>query len=101
MADLAKDIRLAVDTGKVAIGAKEAIKTMNDNTAKLVIIASKGKKDVIGDILHMCSISGLKLVQFKGGSLELGAACGKPYPINALAIVEPGNSNILNEKYGD
>ncbi|MEM0094676.1 MAG: 50S ribosomal protein L30e [Candidatus Micrarchaeaceae archaeon] len=101
MADLARDIRLAVDTGKVAIGAKETIKSMNDNSAKAIIIATKGKKDIIGDILHMCNVSGLRLVRFEGSSLELGAACGKPYSINALAIIDPGNSNILNETYGD
>ncbi|MCL4411212.1 50S ribosomal protein L30e, partial [Candidatus Marsarchaeota archaeon] len=31
-----------------------------------------------------------------GNPIELGAVCGKPYSVSTLAIIEAGNSNILN-----
>jgi len=99
MADLAGDIRLAVDTGKVAIGYREVVKSISSSQAKAVVIATKGKKDIIDDIVHMCNIAGIKLIKFNENSLELGTICGKPYSVNALAIIDQGNSNILNENY--
>lgn len=99
MADLVKDIRLAVDTGKVAIGTNEVMRAISADKAKIVIIAVKGKKDTIADISHSCSVGNIKLVKFKDTSLQLGTVCGKPYSVNAVAIVESGNSNILNEEY--
>jgi len=99
MTDLAGDIRLAVDTGKVAIGYREVAKSISNSEAKAVVIAAKGKKDIIDDIVHMCNIAGIKIIKFNENSLELGTICGKPYSVNALAIIDQGSSNILNESY--
>ncbi|MDE1825926.1 MAG: 50S ribosomal protein L30e [Candidatus Micrarchaeota archaeon] len=99
MADLVKDIRLAVDTGSVVIGTNEVMRAVNDDKAKLVIIAAKGKKQTVADILHTCSVASVKFIKFKEGSLELGTACGKPYSVNTVAVIEAGNSKILEEEY--
>ncbi len=99
LADLSNDVRLAVDTGKVSLGYREVIKAVNTNSAKVVVVAENGKKSVIDDINHICKIAGIKLVSFKGGSLELGTVCGKPYSVNSLAIIEEGNSKIVTEEY--
>ena len=99
MADISRNIRLAVDTGKVAFGMNEVAHTIAEAKAKLVIVAKKGKKDAVDDIVHSCKVAELKAVQLEISSVELGTLCGKPYPVNALAIIEPGNSNILNENY--
>lgn len=99
MADLARDLRLAVDTGKVALGTREVERAINRNKVKLVVIASKGKHEAVADISHLCNVGEVKMIKFNTGSLELGTICGKPYSINAVAIVEVGNSNILNETY--
>ena len=97
MADLARDIRLAVDTGKVALGYREVVKSISGSEAKAVVVASKGKKSMIDDITHMCNVAGIKVIKFDEGSMELGIICGKPYSVNAIAIIDQGNSNILNE----
>ena len=99
MADLSNDVRLAVDTGKVSLGYREVLKAVNTNSAKVVVVAEKGKKSIVDDINHVCKISGIKLVGFKGGSLELGTVCGKPYSVNSLAVIDAGNSNIVKEEY--
>ncbi len=99
MADLNRDLRLAVDTGKVTIGTREVAKAVQGDSTKLVVIASAGKKESIEDISHMCNVAGIKTVKFTGSSMDLGTVCGKPYSINAVAVIEPGNSNILNESY--
>ncbi len=97
MADLSNDIRLAVDSGKTAIGLNSVIDSIKGNEARLIIIASRNKKQNIGDITHMADIAGIKVIKFDGNPVELGAICGKPFPISTLSVIEPGNSNILKE----
>ena len=35
---------------------------------------------------------------FEGSSVALGKACGKPFMVSTLAIVSPGESDILSLK---
>jgi large subunit ribosomal protein L30e len=95
MADIANDIRLAVDSGKAALGINKVLDTIKGNTSKLLVVASKNKKGVVQDIEHMAKISNIKVVIFEGTSMELGAVCGKPFSVSAVSIIEPGNSKIL------
>ncbi len=90
------DIRLAVDSGEVALGIKQVLKSIKNNTAKLVITAVKNKEEVLNDIKYLTNISNIKLEIFKGNSTELGSTCGKPYSVSTLSIIDPGHSNILN-----
>jgi large subunit ribosomal protein L30e len=99
LADLTNDLRLAVDTGKVSLGHREVMKSLNSNSAKAVVVAEKGKRSMIDDIAHVCKVAGIRLIAYKGGSMELGTVCGKPYSVNSAAIMDPGHSNILNEQY--
>jgi large subunit ribosomal protein L30e len=90
------DIRLAVDSGDVALGARQVIRSIESSSAKLVVIASGNKADAINDIKYITGISGIRLEIFTGNSMELGSVCGKPYSVSVLAVIDPGNSNILN-----
>ncbi|MCL5430648.1 MAG: 50S ribosomal protein L30e [Candidatus Marsarchaeota archaeon] len=97
MADLPTNIRLAVDSGKVALGLNKVVDSIREDTAKLVIVASGNRSDIIDDINHVTKVSGTKLVVFDGNSMELGAVCGKPYSVAVLSVIEEGNSKILEE----
>ncbi len=99
MSDLNNDLRLVIDTGKVAFGNREVMRTISSATAMAVVVADKGRREIIEDILHTCKISGIKVIRFGGNSLELGTLCRKPFSVNALAVLESGNSNILKEEY--
>lgn len=99
MADLTNDLRLAVDTGKVSLGYREVLRAVNTNSAKAVVIAEKGKKSIVEDINHICKVAGVRIISYKGSSMDLGTLCGKPYSVNSVAVIDSGNSNILNEQY--
>ena len=99
MADLNNDIRLAIDSGKAAIGINRASETIVSNKAKMVVIASKNKEDRLNDVLHLAKISGIRVQVFDGTPVALGVVCGKPFSVSVLSITDPGNSNILNETY--
>jgi large subunit ribosomal protein L30e len=97
MADLANDIRLAVDSGKTALGLNTVIESIKDSSAKLVIVAQKNKESTLLDVVHIAGIAGIKILKFDGNPVELGAVCGKPFSVSTLAVIEPGNSNILKD----
>jgi len=99
MADLSNDIRLAVDSGKIAFGINRASDAILSSTAKMVIIASKNKGDRVNDIMHLAKISEIKVQSFEGTPMALGVVCGKPFSVSVLSIIDAGNSNILNETY--
>ena len=97
MANISGSIRLAVDSGDVALGIRSALAAIKNNTAKLIIVASENKKGRIGDIEHLAKLANLRVYKFEGNSMNLGAVCGKPYSVSVLAIIDAGNSNLLNE----
>ena len=90
MIDMARALKTAATTGKVRFGLAETKKSIKKGEAKLVVVSSNcPEDDIAGESL-------LKVVVFNGTNVELGSACGKPFPISALAIVNPGESNILS-----
>ncbi len=93
--DLSKSIRLAVDSGKVELGADKAKKIALRGEAKLIVVARNCPSENAADLRHYCRQSGTPLVEFPGTSIELGTVCGKPFSVSALSIIEEGNSDIL------
>ncbi len=95
------DIRLAVDSGITEIGANRVLKSIRDNTAKLVIMAEKGKKESILEVEHLAKITKTKVIALSETPAGLGAICGKPYPVSMISIIEPGHSGILKNFGGE
>jgi len=90
--DIEKALRRALKTGKVYLGSKRTIKALKSGEAKLVVMASNCPTDVRQEIEKY----GKPIVTFNGTNMELGAICGKPFSVAALAIVDAGESEILN-----
>ncbi len=94
--DLSKEIRQAVDTGKVILGTDKSRKVLKIGQAKLVIVASNCQSEVLADIKHYAGFANTPVHIFNGDSAKLGLACGKPFLVSVLAVLEPGSSNILS-----
>lgn len=93
--DLDKSIRLAVDSGKVELGAAKGIKFALTGSAKLIILAKNCPRHISQDVRHYCAQSQLSIVEYDGTSLELGKICGKPFPVSVFSVLEAGDSDIL------
>ncbi|MBU0685804.1 MAG: 50S ribosomal protein L30e [Thermoplasmatota archaeon] len=90
MIDVVRALKTAATTGDVRFGLAETKKSVKKGEAKLVVVSSNcPDKSVVSGSLP-------KVLVFNGTNVELGSACGKPFPISALAIVSPGESNILS-----
>ncbi len=95
MIDINKAIVTAVRTGKVFLGAEETIKNAKIGKVKLVVVTGNCPPAVREDLEYYCRISKIPVVPYDGTSRDLGAVCGKPYMVSALAVREPGDSDIL------
>jgi large subunit ribosomal protein L30e len=95
MIDVDKAIATAVKTGKVLFGANNAVKSVKLGRAKLIVLASNCPQNLMEDIKYYARFSDVKVIIYKGTSIDLGAVCGKPFMVSALTIREPGDSDIL------
>ena len=76
-------------------GTDRSLKALKRGEVKLVIAAANCPREVLQDLRYYSSLSNVKLHVFNDDSRELGLACGKPFTVNVVAIVDPGTSNIL------
>jgi large subunit ribosomal protein L30e len=92
--DLNKSLRLAIETGKVCMGSNEAQKAINAGSAKLIILSSNCPEDSV----KMAKESEAPVHSFKGNNAVLGAACGRPFPVSTVTIIDGGKSDVLTLK---
>ena len=93
--DVNKQIQIALRTGKVALGSKEALELAKFAKAKLLILASNCPEDERADIVYYAKQSTIPVYTYSGTALDLGSACGKNFVVSALTIKEPGESEIM------
>ena len=93
--DVNKQIEIAVRTGKVSFGVKEALDAARSAKAKLLIIASNCPQPDRVNIFEYAKQSSVPIYNYQGSSVDLGGACLKPFLISALTVKEPGDSEIL------
>ncbi|HLN51506.1 MAG: 50S ribosomal protein L30e [Thermoplasmata archaeon] len=90
--DLAHALKVALETGKVKIGLTETMDAAKAKKAKLLIVA-RSCPDV--KLRTERALGKIPVYHFEGTAVELGQACGRPFPISAMAILDPGSSAIL------
>ena len=94
--DLNREIRQAVTTGKVILGSDKSLKALKLGHAKLVILALNCPEVVRADVEHYAKLASVPIHVYHGDSTELGLACGKPFLISIMTVLDPGSSNVLN-----
>ena len=93
--DVNKQIGIAVKSGKVELGVKEALDAARFAKGKLLILASNCPPQARAEIVQYAKQSTIPIFEYPGSSVDLGAACLKPFIVAALTVKEPGDSGIL------
>ncbi len=94
--DIEKELVNALKTGKVILGSRKTLKLVKLGKAKAVIVAENAPPEIRDDIIYYARLSNIPVYVYPGTSLELGAVCGKPFTVASLAILDPGNSRIID-----
>lgn len=93
--ELAKALLTAYKTGKVVLGFRRSVKLAMLGKAKAVVVAANAPPEFKADLKRYASLSKIPVITFPGTNVELGTLLGKPFGISAMAIIDPGQSNIL------
>lgn len=96
MVQVDKAIRIAVKTGKVTIGSKKTIEDIKKGKPRIVIVASNCPENIKSEIQYYTKLSNIPLLVYAGNSWELGSVCERLHMVAALAIHDPGDSDILS-----
>ena len=93
---LESELYLALKSGSVVIGARKVIKQLKTgDKPKLVILASNAPPDISQEVKYLTRISGVPLYEYPGKSLDLGRAFKKPFFVSVAAIMDEGESRVL------
>ncbi len=90
--DLAHALKVALETGTVKIGLVETRAAVDAKKARLLIVA---KSCPDPQLTKERAIGKVPIYHYDGSAVDLGQACGRPFPISAMAVLDPGSSAIL------
>ena len=91
--DLAHALKVALETGKVELGLTQTLAAAEAKKARLLIVA---KTCPNAKLTKDRTVGKVPIYHYEGTAVELGQACGRPFPISAMAILDPGSSAILS-----
>ncbi len=86
--DISRALKAAITTGKVEFGVDQTEKAVKAGKAQMIILARNCPSMTLKE-------TAVKTHVFEGNNMELGALCGKPFSVSALAVIDKGTSNIL------
>jgi len=93
MVDVNRILKDTVKRGKVKIGGKETQVALAGGNAKLVVLANNYPK--AKEIISLAEEKKVPLYQYKSHGIDLGYACGKSFAVSVFAVIDEGESNIL------
>ena len=93
--EINKEIRRAVDTGKVIFGWRSTERNILKGNGKLVILSANAPKPITEKAGHLARVSELQIFDFKGTASELGSVCGKPFVVSIMLVQDEGKSKVL------
>lgn len=98
--DVGKELRRAVDTGKVSFGKRQVEKDILAGKCKLVIASANSEKYSRERIEQLCRAASVPFHPFGATGLEIGRYCGKPFVVSFAGIRNEGKSRILKVAEG-
>lgn len=94
--DAGKELRRAVDTGKVLFGRRQVEQSVLKGKCKLVIVSENAERYARQRLEQLCKVSQIPVFAFKATGLEIGSYCGKPFVVSFAGIESPGKSKVLD-----
>lgn len=91
--DLARQLKQGITTGTVLFGQRQTTSACNKGDARLVLVAANCPEDYISNLTS--SHPDVPVHRVTMVNRQLGAACAKPFPVSALCVVDPGQSELL------
>ncbi len=91
--DIARQLKQATTTGSMVFGQRQTVSSCSSGEAKMVILAANCPPSFIDEVRNL--FPNMQFHQLTLVNRELGAACGKPFPISSICVIDAGQSEIL------
>ncbi|MBD18877.1 MAG: 50S ribosomal protein L30e [Euryarchaeota archaeon] len=91
--DLTRQLKNAISSGNLLFGQRQTMSACNSSDARMVIIAANCPTDYIEDLRSRHP--DVPMHQVALVNRELGAACGKPFAVSVLTVIDAGDSDLL------
>lgn len=92
--DISRQLKLAVSTGKLMFGQRQAVDACAKGEAKCVILAANCPQDYIDNLIAKhpeVTVHRTTIV-----NRELGIASGKPFSVSTITVIDAGDSDLLS-----
>ena len=93
MVDVNKVLKNVVKKGNVKIGRKETISAISNGSAKLIVLSDNCT--YINEIDKLSKEKKIPIYNFNSNGIDLGHTCGKNYVVSSFAVIDEGDTNIL------
>ena len=93
MVDVDRILKNTVNKGKVSIGSKQTKAAIKNGTAKMIVMANNCPFS--SEISKLVKEKKISIYNYKQSSLNLGYACGKNFPVSVFAVIDEGESSIM------
>lgn len=90
-----EELRAAERTGEVLLGSNQSLEATKNGESKLTIVSATCPSGVEDKIVKYSEERDVPVYYYEDGGGELGLAFGKPFSVAVAAIIEPGDSSIL------
>ncbi|MGB1559295.1 MAG: 50S ribosomal protein L30e [Candidatus Thalassarchaeaceae archaeon] len=91
--DIGRQLKQGINSGEIVFGQRQTTSQCTRGAAKLVLVASNCPESFIDHLRN--SHPSVPIHQVTMVNRQLGAACGKPFPVSSLCVIEPGQSDLL------
>ena len=81
-----KDVKDAVKEKKLLIGSRGVLSAAKTGKIISLIYASNTPRNTVSEITHYVNVSGIKVHEYPGNSVQLGELAGKPFSVLLLGI---------------
>ena len=88
------NLKLIVKSGRYTMGYRTTIKTLQEGTCKLVIIADNCPPTRRLEIEYYAMLNKCYVHHFYGNNTDLGVACGKLFKCSCLGILDSGDTDL-------
>eukprot|EP01015_Nassula_variabilis_P019940 TRINITY_DN341_c0_g1_i8.p3 TRINITY_DN341_c0_g1~~TRINITY_DN341_c0_g1_i8.p3 ORF type:complete len:129 (+),score=29.61 TRINITY_DN341_c0_g1_i8:104-490(+) len=94
--NIGQKLAIVMRSGKVVLGFKSTVKSIRNGKAKMVLVSNNCPSLRKSQIDYYCMLGKIKVLPFIGTNNDLGTACGKLHRVSIMAILDAGDSDILN-----
>jgi len=95
MIDLNRELKVVIRTGKLAYGFNTVKSLLLNKRVAGVIIAKEAREDIVSQLAYYAKLAKVPIYLFDGDSWDLGKLLEKPFMVSSIAILDPGESNIM------